>query len=82
VLRSNAKTLKVMVNGSLAHAVGRICMDQLMINVTNINVKIGDEVIIFGKGGISVLEFAKNNKTIPYEILTSISQRVERVYIK
>ena len=82
VLRSNAKTLKVMVNGSLAHAVGRICMDQLMINASNINVKIGDEVIIFGKGGISVLEFAKNNKTIPYEILTSISQRVERVYIK
>lgn len=82
VLRKNAKTLKVMVNGSQAPVVGRICMDQLMIDVSQINVKIGDEVIIFGKGGVSIEEFAQNNKTIPYEILTNISQRVERVYIK
>ena len=60
--------------------IGNICMDMLMLDVTDINVKPGDEVEFFGPH-IPVTEIAERVGTIPYEILTGISQRVKRIYI-
>lgn len=72
---------KVIINGQFAPIVGSICMDLCMVDVTNIEAKEGDEVIILGKD-LSVIELAKTINTIPYEILTSISPRVKRIYVK
>jgi alanine racemase len=77
---SNGKG-KVMVNGVLANIVGNICMDMCMIDVTNIPVKEGDEVIIFGDDYL-ITNIAKMADTIPYEILTNISRRVKRIYFQ
>jgi len=71
----------VTVNKHKAPIVGSICMDMLMADVTGINCKEGDQVIIFGKNP-SVIFMAKALHTIAYEILTSISQRVKRVYYR
>ena len=71
---------KVMVNGSLVPIVGNICMDACMIDVTEINAEEGDTVIIFGDS-LPVSYMAGILGTIPYEILTSPSPRVQRVYI-
>ena len=60
--------------------VGRVCMDMLMLDVTHLNVKEGDEVVLMGEE-MTLTEMAGLCDTIPYEILTSISQRVKRVYI-
>ena len=77
---------KVIVNGELAPVVGNICMDQCMIDATNIkDIKIGDEVIIFGSDGnntISVDSVALLIGTINYEIVCSVTKRVPRVYIQ
>lgn len=62
-----------------APIVGNICMDMTMCDVTNIDCNEGDEVIVFGKSP-SLVEIANTLNTIPYEIMTSISQRVKRVY--
>lgn len=72
---------KVLINGEFAPIVGSICMDLCMIDVTDIEAKEGDEVIIFGDK-LNIVDLAKAIDTIPYEILTSISSRVKRVYIK
>ncbi len=69
----------MLVNGQKANIIGGICMDMTMLDVTHIECKEGDEVIVFGKE-ISVVDVADKVGTIPYEILTSISQRVKRVY--
>jgi alanine racemase len=69
----------MLVNGQKANIIGSICMDMTMLDVTHIECKEGDEVIVFGKE-ISVVDVADKVGTIPYEILTSISQRVKRVY--
>ncbi len=71
----------VMVNGQIAPIVGNICMDLTMIDVTGLEVQEGDPVIIYGND-LSVIDLAKRINTIPYELLTSISQRVKRVYFK
>ncbi|MDR2564431.1 MAG: alanine racemase [Prevotellaceae bacterium] len=70
-----------MVNGKPAPIIGNICMDSCMIDVTEIEAEEGDRVIIFGNKP-SVSEIAETIGTIPYEVLTSISQRVKRVYLK
>ena len=77
---SNGKG-KVFVNGSLVPVIGNVCMDMCMIDVTGVAVKEGDEVIIFGKEN-SITDLAASINTIPYEILTSISERVKRIYLK
>ncbi|MCI3939435.1 bifunctional UDP-N-acetylmuramoyl-tripeptide:D-alanyl-D-alanine ligase/alanine racemase [Chryseobacterium aahli] len=70
------------VHKVLAPIVGNLCMDMMMINVDNIpNVKEGDTVTIFNAKP-SLKEFAEYCKTITYEVLTSISPRVKRIYIK
>jgi len=72
---------KVLVNGKFAPFVGNVCMDLSMIDVTGIDVKEGDLVVIFGDN-LSLIELASSINTIPYEILTSVSSRVKRVYYK
>ncbi|MDR2009802.1 MAG: bifunctional UDP-N-acetylmuramoyl-tripeptide:D-alanyl-D-alanine ligase/alanine racemase [Bacteroidales bacterium] len=67
------------VNSHKAFTIGNICMDMCMIDITDIPANEGDEVIIFGKRN-SILEMAEILNTIPYEIITGISQRVKRVY--
>ncbi len=69
----------MLVNGKHAQIIGSICMDMTMLDVTNIDCKEGDEVIVFGKE-IDINDVADKVGTIPYEILTSVSQRVKRVY--
>ena len=69
------------VNGLLAPIVGDICMDMTMIDITDIpSVNEGDSVQVFGKN-LDIMQVAKWAGTIPYEILTSIGQRVKRIYI-
>lgn len=72
----------VKINDKYAPVVGDICMDMMMVDVTSIwpNINEGDKVIIFGDD-ISILDYAKVNKTIPYHVMTSISPRVKRSYI-
>lgn len=70
----------VIINSKKAPFVGSICMDMCMVDITDIKANEGDEVIIFGKD-LPVALLAKKLDTIPYEILTSISQRVKRVYV-
>lgn len=73
---------KIWVNGKLAPIIGSVCMDMTMIDVTDIpGLQEGDDVIVFGKE-LHVNELAKWAQTIPYEILTGVSQRVKRVYFE
>ena len=70
----------VLINGKRANIVGKICMDQFLIDVTHIDfVKVGDVVTIFGRE-LSVHEVADNAQTVGYEILCGISKRVPRIY--
>ena len=71
----------VGINGQLIPIVGNVCMDMIMLDIKNYNIKEGDEVIIFN-GNPSLEEFSLYCNTIPYEVLTSINRRVKRVYIK
>ena len=73
--------IKVMINGHKVPTIGNICMDATMIDVTGIECKEGDSVEIFGNN-MSVQELADTLNTIPYEILTSVSPRVKRVYYR
>lgn len=70
---------KVLINGSLCPIIGNVCMDMCMVDVTGVAANEGDEVIIFGAHP-TIIEHAKAIGTIPYEILTSISQRVKRIF--
>lgn len=74
--RGNAR---VMVNGTLCKTIGNVCMDMTMIDVTDADCKEGDEVIIFGKNP-TISYLAEKIETIPYEILTGVSERVKRVF--
>ncbi|RZK04406.1 MAG: bifunctional UDP-N-acetylmuramoyl-tripeptide:D-alanyl-D-alanine ligase/alanine racemase, partial [Flavobacterium sp.] len=71
----------VSINNQKAIIVGSICMDMLMVDCSEINCKEGDQVIIFGESP-TVNLIAEKTNTIPYEILTSISQRVKRVFYR
>ena len=78
---------RMLVNGEFAPVVGRVCMDQCMIDVTDLKheVHVGDEVVIFGSQGeacISVDEIAADIGTIPYELVCIIGKRIPRVYLK
>jgi Alr-MurF fusion protein len=73
---------KMFLNGQLVPIVGNVCMDMCMLDITDVaNAKEGDTVIIFGEE-LPVENIAKWADTIPYEILTGISQRVKRVYFE
>lgn len=78
-LLSNGKG-SFLINGKKAPIVGNVCMDMCMVDVSNVPCNEGDEAILFGRE-CSILEVAKELQTIPYEVLTAISQRVKRVYV-
>lgn len=69
-----------MVNGHRVPTIGNICMDMTMLDVTGLDVKVGDTVTIFGEEP-SIAELADILGTIPYEILTSVPRRIERIII-
>jgi len=70
---------KMSINGKLAPTIGHICMDMSMLDVTDLEVNEGDDVNVFGEE-ISVYDLAKQLNTIPYEIISNLSQRIKRVY--
>lgn len=69
----------VLINDRKAAIIGNVCMDMCMVDVTGMDVKVGDDAIIYGEK-ISLKELADQIGTIPYELLTNISARVKRVY--
>lgn len=75
---------KVLIGGKKAPVVGTVCMDMIMVDVTeNPTVKLGDEVILIGRQGmekITAQDIATLTGTIPYEVLCNIGRRVKRVY--
>ena len=70
---------EVLVRGKRCPVVGNVCMDQAMIDVTGTDAQPGDYAIVFGDQ-LPIQELANKLQTIPYEVLTSISRRVQRVY--
>jgi alanine racemase len=73
---------KILINKKLVPVVGTVCMDMIMVDVTDIqNVKEGDDVIIFGSD-LPIQKVASWAGTIAYEVMTGISQRVKRVYFE
>lgn len=73
--------MRVLINGKRCPTIGNICMDACMIDVTDVDCNVGDRVEIFGPH-IPVSEISDTLETIPYEVLTSISTRVKRVYYR
>ena len=84
--RPYSQFAKVIVNGVMAPVAGNICMDQCMVDVTDVpDVKVGDEVIIMGTDGKNTIladDIAKATGTINYEICCAFSQRLPKVYVK
>ncbi len=75
---------EMILNGKKVPIVGRVCMDQTVLNAGDIDVSVGDEVVIFGKqkdSTISIDDIAKSLNTINYEVVTTIMERVPRVYV-
>ncbi|MEE1944720.1 bifunctional UDP-N-acetylmuramoyl-tripeptide:D-alanyl-D-alanine ligase/alanine racemase [Pedobacter sp. KR3-3] len=70
---------QMLIHGKLVPTIGSICMDMCMLDVTGLEVNTGDEVIVFNETH-DIATLANQIGTIPYEILTNISQRVKRVY--
>ena len=85
-VRANAAKGYMLINGQKAKIVGRICMDQTMLDVTDIDyVAQGDEVIVFGtgeKGEPTADSIAENTDTINYEVVCLVGKRVPRIYYK
>ncbi len=80
-LRKLANKGKMLVNGKKAPIIGRICMDQCMIDVTNVhNIKRGDEAIIFGREGVTIDDIAGWLETINYEVSCLVGRRIPRIY--
>ena len=73
--------VSVLVKGRWAPTIGNICMDACMIDVTGIDCRVGDSVEIFGRNA-PLQRLADTLETIPYEVLTSVSPRVKRVYYR
>lgn len=75
----------VLIRGGRFKVCGRICMDQMMVDVGDLPVKVGDEVVLIGSQGknkISAEELAKLSRTIPYEIVCGLGSRIPRVYTR
>lgn len=77
---------RMLVNGKFAPVVGRVCMDQTMLDITDIpDVHMGDEVVVFGRQGDAVLpveELAEKLHTINYEVTCMVAKRVPRIYMQ
>ena len=81
IMRSLSDKGSFLVNGKRAKIIGKVCMDMCMLDVTDMDVKSGDSVEIFGENN-PIEKLAKDANTIPYEILAAISYRVKRLYIQ
>lgn len=82
--RNLSNLAPVLIKGERFKITGRVCMDQIMVDVGNLAVKIGDEVMLIGAQGknkITAEELALLSDTIPYEIVCSLGSRIPRVYI-
>jgi alanine racemase len=82
-MRAMSGRAQVIVNGQRMPVVGRICMDQVMVDIRAGSAYNGDEVVLLGQGGdaeIRIEELAAWGNTIPHEVLTSINTRVPRIY--
>jgi len=87
-LRSLTGKAQVLIGGVRYPVVGTICMDEIMVDIGDANVQIGDEVVLLGRQArpdghlesIDAVELAEWAHTIPYEITTSVSARVPRIY--
>jgi len=71
----------VIINNQKAAIIGNVCMDMIMVDITNINCTEGDEVIIYN-GDFTASEFSKSVTSISYEIITATSQRIKRVFCR
>jgi alanine racemase len=71
---------EVSIHGHKAPVVGNVCMDMTMVDITEIECEEGDEVIVFGRE-LPIQSIATKIHTIPYEILTNVSERVKRVFV-
>lgn len=71
---------QVSIGGKLCPTIGNICMDMTMVDVTEADAKEGDEVIIFGESP-TIRDLARLSNTMPYEILTNVSNRVKRIFV-
>ena len=72
---------RFLVNGILVPTIGNICMDMCMIDIGDVEAKVGDTVTLFGGApALTAMEWAQILSTIPYEIYTSVAQRVKRIY--
>ena len=83
--RSNGgKKFKIYVKGKPCSIVGRVCMDQIMIDVSEVDeLRVGDEITVFGKGSpVSVYDYSEMHSTIPHEVMCNIGMRVPRVYYR
>jgi alanine racemase len=69
---------EVLVGDKMAKIIGNVCMDMIMVNVTEINCEEGDEVIFFDDNSYTAEEFSKKANTISYELISSISRRIKR----
>jgi alanine racemase len=84
-MRANSNRASVLIRGQRYPIVGRVCMDQLMVDIGWNEAYNGDEVVILGTQGderITIESLAKWSGTIPYEVLTAINARVPRVYFR
>jgi alanine racemase len=82
--RALSNRSQVIIRGRKYPQVGRVCMDQMMVNIENDSAYNGDEVTLIGESGDQVItaqDLADWAGTIPYEILTNINTRVPRVYL-
>lgn len=83
--RNLSNQLEVLIQGKRCKQIGRICMDQCMVDVTGLDVKVNDEVVLLGRQGkeeISIEELAKKAGEIPTSFLTHFGKRLPRVYVK
>ena len=79
-IRAYAEDGCVMIRGHAAPICGRICMDQCMVDVTDLPVTVGTPVTLFGETSAQLESLADRAHTIPYELLCAVSPRVPRVY--
>ncbi|WRD58400.1 alanine racemase [Helicobacter pylori] len=84
LMRALGNRIQVAINNQLAPLIGKVCMDQCFVKLNNIQAKEGDEVILFGDKSAKAndaSEIAVLLNTIPYETISTLSKRLERVYI-
>ncbi|WP_219032434.1 alanine racemase [Helicobacter pylori] len=84
LMRDLGNRIQVAINNQLAPLIGKVCMDQCFVKLNNIEAKEGDEVILFGDKSAKAndaSEIAALLNTIPYETISTLSKRLERVYI-